>query len=66
MYASVSAGCKIAINKKQGINISIGYIYGKLEFQTFDGFISSSSMEYTTDGRVLASEGVSIKIGYEF
>lgn len=66
LYASISAGCRIATNQKQGVNISIGYTYGKLEFKTFDSFISSSSMEYTRDGRVLATEGIAIKVGYEF
>lgn len=66
LYASVSAGCRIATNQKQGVNISVGYTYGKLEFQTFDRFISSSSMAYTREGRVLATEGIAIKLGYEF
>ena len=66
LYTSISAGCRIATNKKQGVNISLGYTYSKLEFQTFDRFISSSSLVYTREGRVDATEGLEIKVGYEF
>lgn len=66
LYASITAGCRIATTQKQGVNLSIGYTYAKYEFQTFDHFTSSSSMNYTRDGRVLATEGLSIKVGYEF
>ena len=66
LYASISAGCRIATTQKQGVNLSVGYTYAKYEFQTFDRFTSSSSMNYTRDGRVLGTEGLAIKVGYEF
>lgn len=61
LYASVSAGCRITINQKQDVNISVGYTYAKYEFQSY----SPSSKNYSY-GRVGATERLSIKVGYEF
>lgn len=44
LYVSASAGCRIAINQKQGISLSVGYSSEKLEFETFNRFVSSSSI----------------------
>ncbi|MDO4755960.1 MAG: hypothetical protein Q4A54_06425 [Parabacteroides sp.] len=66
LYINASAGCRFAIGSKQAINLSIGYTTQKLEFETFDRFISSSSMDYTRDATTYNAEGVSIKLGYEF
>lgn len=65
-YGNVSAGCRMAIKGKQGIFLSIGYTYEKLEFQTFSRFNSTTSMNYTRTPRKLDCEGISIKLGYEF
>lgn len=66
LYANISGGCRIATKDKQAVNVSVGYTMQKLEFETFDRFISSSSMAYLREPRVLNTEGVTIKVGYEF
>ena len=65
-YGNVSAGCRMALKGKQGISLSIGYTYEKLEFQTFSRFNSTTSMNHTRTPRKLDCEGISIKLGYEF
>ncbi len=66
-YGNISAGCRMALKGKQGISLSIGYTYEKLEFQTFDRFTNSGhNMNYTRSPRKLDCEGISIKLGYEF
>ena len=65
-YGNVSAGCRMALKGKQGISLSLGYTYEKLEFQTFSRFNSTTSMNYTRTPRKLDCEGISIKLGYEF
>lgn len=65
-YGNVSAGCRMALKGKQGISLSIGYTYEKLEFQTFSRFNGTTSMNYTRTPRKLDCEGISIKLGYEF
>lgn len=66
LYASASAGCRISINDKQAINVSVGYTSEKLEFETFDRFTSNSSMGYTREGRKCATESITLKLGFEF
>ena len=66
LYASASVGCRISINEKQGINVSVGYTSEKLEFETFDRFTSSSSMDYTREGRKCDTESITLKLGFEF
>ena len=66
LYMNVSAGLRIATNEKQAVNVSIGYTREELEFETFDSFFGTSSMKYYTSSRKLTTEGLAIKIGYEF
>lgn len=66
LYFNVSAGCRFMVSKNNAINIFIGYSSEKLEFETFDKFVSSNSMEYSTEKRKLSTGGISIRVGYEF
>ena len=66
LYLNLSAGCRIAMNEKQAVNISVGYTTEKLEFETFKSFVSSKNMNYVTSPRKLNTEGIAIKVGYEF
>lgn len=66
LYLNVSAGCRFSVNEKQGVNVSVGYTTEELEFQTFNRFTSSYSMDYSRSGRKLTTEGITIKVGYEF
>lgn len=66
LYANISAGLRIATNEKNALNLSIGYTLQELEFETFDRFLGSNSMAYSRKGRVLETEGITIKLGYEF
>jgi hypothetical protein len=66
LYLNVSAGCRFAINEKQAIDVSVGYTSEELEFETFKSFTSSYSMAYSTSPRKLTTEGIAIKLGFEF
>lgn len=66
LYVNVSAGCRFAINKRQAINVSIGYATEKLEFETFDEFIDSSSMDYLRKPSKYDAEAVTLRVGFEF
>ena len=66
LYLNLSAGCRFSVNEKQAVNISVGYTIEKLEFETFNSFISYKNMNYTTSPRKLNAEGIAIKVGYEF
>lgn len=66
LYLNLSAGCRFALNEKQAIDVSVGYTTEKLEFETFKSFTSSKSMDYTRSPRKLNTEGVAIKVGFEF
>lgn len=66
IYLNLSAGCRIALNDQQAINILVGYTSEELEFETFKGFVSSKSMDYTRSARKLNAEGIAIKVGFEF
>lgn len=66
LYLNASVGCRYALDEKQAINVSIGYTSEKLEFQTFDRFVSNYNMDYSRQGRLLTTEGIAIKVGYEF
>ncbi len=66
LYVNGSVGLKIATNEKQGINISVGYTVEKLQFETFSSFKGYKNMDYYRSGRVLTTEGVALKVGYEF
>lgn len=66
-YASLSAGVRMKTVGKQAVNLSIGYTFEKLKYETFDKFTHPGmNMDYTRSSRKLDSEGISIKIGYEF
>lgn len=66
LYLNASIGCRIATSVNHAINVSVGYSSQKLEFETFKRFNSPSSMDYSTEKRKLPTEGISIRIGYEF
>lgn len=66
LYANISAGLRIATNERSAVNFSVGYTLQELEFETFNRFLGSSSMAYSREGRVLETEGITIKLGYEF
>lgn len=66
LYLNLSAGCLMALNATQGVTFSVGYTIEELEFQTFKSFISSASMNYTRSPRKLKTEGIALKIGYQF
>ncbi len=66
LYINASAGLRIATNEKQAVNISVGYTVEKLQFETFSSFKSYNNMDYYRTGRVLTTEGVALKVGYEF
>lgn len=66
LYGNISVGCRMTVKRKQAVSLSVGYTYEKLEFETFDRFMNSTSMNYTRSSRKLDCEGISIKIGYEF
>lgn len=66
LYLNISAGCRISLHENQAINISIGYTSEKLEFESFKSFTSSYNMNYTRSPRQLNTEGIAIKVGFEF
>lgn len=66
LYINASAGCRIATNEKQAVNISLGYTREKLEFQTFDEFVGYYNLDYTRRATTYNTEGISLKVGYEF
>lgn len=66
LYVNASAGCRFSINEKQAINLSIGYATEKLQFETFDRFISHTSMDYTKYNTLYDTEAITIKLGFEF
>lgn len=66
IYLNASIGCRFAIGTNNAINVFIGYSNEKLEFETFENFNSSNNMNYSTEKRKLPTEGISIKVGYEF
>ena len=66
LYLNLSAGCRFALNEKQAIDVSVGYSMEKLEFETFERFISSKRMDYSRSPRKLDTEGIAIKVGFEF
>lgn len=66
LYTLFSAGCRIATNQKCGLNISLGYSYSKLEYQTFSKFIGNSISRYTRTPSMGFTEALAIKLGFEF
>ncbi len=66
-YANASAGVRMKTIGKQSVTLSIGYTFEKLKFETFDRFTNPGiNMDYTRSSRLLDTEGISIKVGYEF
>ena len=66
-YANASAGVRMKTIGKQSVTLSIGYTFEKLKFETFDRFTNPGiNMNYTRSSRLLDTEGISIKVGYEF
>lgn len=66
LYVNASVGCRVTINEKQAVNVSVGYASEKLEFETFDRFTSHSSMDYTRSKTKYDTEAVTLKVGFEF
>lgn len=66
LYANISIGCRFTTYGRQAVSLSVGYTREELEFQTFDRFYSHHGMDYMRVPRKLSTEGVSVKIGYEF
>lgn len=66
VYLNASVGCRFATWRKQSVNIYIGYSNENLEFETFDKFYSSHNMDYRRMKRNLSTDGLSIKLGYEY
>ena len=66
LYMNISLGCRIAMGEKNAVNIHVGYTTEQLEFETFYKFVSSSSMDYLRKGTLRTTEGLVLRIGYEF
>ena len=66
LYVNAAVGCRYAINSKQGIYLAVGYAKGKLEFQEFAGYTSSSSGTYYRKAADGETESITIKLGFEF
>ena len=66
LYASAAVGGRYALSDRYALNLTVGYTREKLEFETFDRFIGSTSMRYYTSPRKLDTECISIKLGFEF
>lgn len=66
MYINVSVGCRFAVNEKQAVNVSVGYSAEKLQFETFDSFISFDSMDYYRTPTLRTTECITLKAGFEF
>lgn len=66
LYINLSAGCRFAINEKQGINISIGYALGKLEFEKFSRFTSHYNLNYTRNKSMGETYAITLKAGLDF
>lgn len=66
LYVNASVGCRVAINEKQAVNVSVGYASEKLEFETFQRFTSKYNLDYTRYGNKLDTEAVTLKVGFEF
>lgn len=66
VYANVSGGCRIAINEKKAVSLSVGYTYEELQFEKFDRFTSQWTLDYTRRPWKAPAEAVTVKLGYEF
>lgn len=59
LYLNPSLGVRLAVNKKQAINFSIGYTYANLEYKDISYLRRNSSEMYATDA-------VTVRLGFEF
>lgn len=67
LYSNISLGVRMRTIGKQAVNLSVGYTFEQLKYETFGRFTHPGyDMDYTRNSRMLDSEGVSIKVGYEF
>jgi hypothetical protein len=66
LYTTASLGLRIAVNKKQAIDVMVGYTSEKLNFETFDHFTGYYSLDYTRVDRKANTDAITVKIGYEF
>lgn len=66
LYMNLAVGLRIATNEREAVNISVGHTRGELEFESFDSFSGTGSMKYNTSPRKLMTEGLAVKVGYEF
>lgn len=66
-YSNISAGVRMKTIGYQALTLSVGYTFEKLKFETFDSFTNPGiNMDYSRSARMLDTEGVSVKVGYEF
>lgn len=65
-YINASIGLRISVNKKQAVDIMVGYTMEKLEFETFSHFVSDYNLDYTRKPEKRDADGIAIKVGYEF
>lgn len=65
-YIDASIGCRFSLNQKQAINLSLGYVFEMLYFDTFNHFTNASRLDYVRSSRINNTEAVSIKLGFEF
>ncbi len=65
LYLNASVGCRMAINQKQGVSLSVGYSRENLEFETFDEFIGNT-LNYTRVTTKRETETITMKVGFEF
>ena len=61
-----SLGVRYALNSKQGLSLSVGYVAEKLEFETFERFNGRYDMSYTRKPDTYDTESVSVKLGFDF
>ena len=65
-YINASVGLRISVNKKQAVDIMVGYTTERIEFETFSHFVSEYNLDYTRKPAKRDADGIAIKVGYEF
>jgi len=65
-YINGSVGCRFAVWGRQAFNISIGYTYENLQFDTYKGFVSQQNIAKLVNNKKKATFAISLRIGYEF
>jgi len=66
LYVNLSVGCRISTKAKRAVNFSVGCTSEKLEFQTFSHFTSNYNLNYIRKPVMYHTEGITLKMGYEF